>query len=48
MNVDMHRFLYLAVTTSSCDLSYGDRLELVREWYQLECLLIDACSTGIL
>ena len=41
MNVDMHRFLHLAVTTSLCDLSDGDRLELVGEWYQLECLLID-------
>ena len=42
MNVDMHRFLHLAVTTSLCDLSDGDRLELVGEWYQWECLLIDA------
>jgi len=33
MNVNMHRFLHLAVTTSLCDLSDGDRLELVGEWY---------------
>ena len=39
MNVDVHRFLHLAVTTLLCDLSVGDRLELVGEWYQLECLL---------
>ena len=36
MDVDMHRFSHLAVTTSLCDLSDGG------EWYQLECLLIDA------
>ena len=42
MNVDMHQFLHLAVTTSLYDLSDCDRLELAGEWYQLECLLIDA------
>ena len=31
MNVDMHRFSHLAVTTSLRDLSDGDRLELVGE-----------------
>ena len=38
MNVDMHQFLNLAVKISLCDPSDGDRLELVGEWYQLECL----------
>jgi len=44
MNVDMHWFSHLAVTTSLCYLSDGDKLELVGEWYQLECLLNDAWS----
>ena len=44
MDVNMHQFLHLAVTTLLCDLSYGYMLELVGEWYQLECLLIDAWS----
>ena len=41
MNVDMHRLLHLAETASLCNLFDDDKLELVRKWYQLECLLMD-------